>query len=82
MVKIETEDCKEWVREPFVVDVWMDSGVAWIASVDGLRNKELFNRLYPYDWVTEAIDQTRGVGFTRCLSRQYYGWAGRPISPY
>ncbi|ADY02310.1 isoleucyl-tRNA synthetase [Vulcanisaeta moutnovskia 768-28] len=60
MVRIETEDCKEWVRESFVVDVWMDSGVAWIASVDGLRNKELFNRLYPYDWVTEAIDQTRG----------------------
>ncbi len=60
MVKIETEDCREWVREPFVVDVWMDSGVAWIAGIDGLRNKELFNKLYPYDWVTEAIDQTRG----------------------
>ncbi len=60
MVKLCTEDCDEWIREPFVLDVWLDSGVAWIASVDGLRNRELFEKLYPYDWVTEAIDQTRG----------------------
>lgn len=55
-----TNDCKEWVRVPFVVDVWMDSGMAWIASVNGLRNKKLFSMLYPYDFITEGIDQTRG----------------------
>jgi isoleucyl-tRNA synthetase len=59
-VELRTEDCSRWVREPFVVDVWMDSGVAWIASVDGLRNAELFGRLYPYTFITEAVDQTRG----------------------
>ncbi len=59
-VEIGTPDCSRWVREPFVVDVWLDSGVAWIASVDGLRNGELFERLFPYTFVTEAVDQTRG----------------------
>jgi len=60
MVKIEYDGCREWVREPYVVDVWVDSGLAWIASIDGYRNIELFNKLYPYNFVTEAVDQTRG----------------------
>ncbi|MCX8185120.1 MAG: isoleucine--tRNA ligase [Sulfolobales archaeon] len=59
-VELRSPDCSKWVREPFVVDVWIDSGVAWLASVDGLRNRELFNKLYPYTFITEAIDQTRG----------------------
>ncbi len=59
-VELRTSDCSRWVREPFVVDVWLDSGVAWIASVDGLRNRELFERLFPYTFITEAVDQTRG----------------------
>ncbi|WP_069806884.1 isoleucine--tRNA ligase [Vulcanisaeta thermophila] len=78
MVRIKTQDCSEWVREPFVVDVWMDSGVAWIASVDGLRNREFFNELYPYDWVTEAIDQTRGWFYS--LLATSVVWMGR--APY
>ncbi|MCX8209024.1 MAG: isoleucine--tRNA ligase [Sulfolobales archaeon] len=60
MVELKTPDCSRWVREPFVVDVWIDSGVAWIASVDGLRNRDLFSKLFPYSFITEAIDQTRG----------------------
>ena len=60
MIKIETPDCREWIREPYVLDVWLDSGIAWIASIDGLRNEELFRKLYPYTFVTEAVDQTRG----------------------
>ncbi|MCD6324498.1 MAG: class I tRNA ligase family protein, partial [Desulfurococcales archaeon] len=59
-VKIVTEDCKEWGREPFVVDVWIDSGIAWLASVKGLKNKEFLNKLFPYNFITEGIDQTRG----------------------
>lgn len=59
-VKLSAEGCHEWVREPYVIDVWIDSGIAWIASVDGLRRKDLFEMFYPYDFVTEAIDQTRG----------------------
>ena len=78
LVKIETEDCREWVREPFVIDVWMDSGVAWIAGINGLRNKELFNELYPYDWVTEAIDQTRGWFYSLLVTSVL--WMGK--APY
>jgi len=59
-VRLATNECREWVREPYVLDVWLDSGIAWIASVDGLRNKELFTKLFPYNFVTEGIDQTRG----------------------
>lgn len=59
-LRIKTNDCSEWVREPFVIDVWIDSGVAWIAGVDGLRNGELFAKLFPYNFITEAVDQTRG----------------------
>ncbi len=59
-VEIRTSDCEEWVREPFVIDVWIDSGIAWYASIDGLRNTELFSKLFPYDFITEGVDQTRG----------------------
>jgi isoleucyl-tRNA synthetase len=59
-VELSTPECSKWVREPFVVDVWIDSGVAWIASVDGLRNRELFGKVFPYSFITEAVDQTRG----------------------
>ena len=78
MVKIRTQDCSEWVREPFVVDVWMDSGVAWIAGVDGLRNRELWQELYPYDWITEAVDQTRGWFYS--LLATSVAWMGK--APY
>lgn len=51
-------------REPYVLDTWLDSGVAHFASVDYLSNPNLFNRLFPYDFITEAIDQTRGWFYT------------------
>jgi len=59
-IKIRHGECSEWVREPFVVDVWIDSGMAWLASVNGLKNRDFWRRLYPYTFVTEGIDQTRG----------------------
>ncbi len=76
MVRIETE-CGEWVREPFVMDVWLDSGVAWIAGPDGLRNPE-WRELYPFDWVTEAVDQTRGWFYSLLATSVL--WMGR--APY
>ncbi|MEN2974882.1 MAG: isoleucine--tRNA ligase [Candidatus Caldarchaeales archaeon] len=58
-------------REVFVMDTWLDSGMAHTASIDALSNRELFRRLFPYDFITEAIDQTRGwfytLIFTSCL---------------
>jgi len=64
MIEIETSDCKEWIREPYVVDVWLDSGLAWIASINGMKEKDLWIKLYPFTWVTEGIDQTRGWFYT------------------
>ncbi len=45
-------------RVEYVVDCWFDSGVAHGASL-GLGSS-LLDKLYPYDFITEAIDQTRG----------------------
>lgn len=58
-------------RDIFVMDTWLDSGMAHTASIDALSNQELFKKLFPYDFITEAIDQTRGwfytLIFTSCL---------------
>ena len=47
-------------REPFVTDAWLDSGLAHTASVDYLKDKRLFKQLFPFDFITEAVDQSRG----------------------
>ncbi|MHA2041237.1 MAG: isoleucine--tRNA ligase [Candidatus Thorarchaeota archaeon] len=47
-------------REPFVIDCWLDSGMAHTASVDYLKDRTLFDRVFPYDFITEAVDQSRG----------------------
>ncbi|MEM4186727.1 MAG: isoleucine--tRNA ligase [Candidatus Caldarchaeum sp.] len=51
-------------RVSFVLDTWLDSGVAFFASVNALKNPQLYRKLYPYDFITEAIDQTRGWFYT------------------
>ncbi|TLZ52377.1 MAG: DUF835 domain-containing protein [Methanobacteriota archaeon] len=43
-----------------VLDVWLDSGVASWAQLDYPRNKDLFKRWWPVDWIVEGNDQTRG----------------------
>lgn len=73
-------------REPFVTDCWLDSGMAHTASVDYLKDPELFKRLFPYDFITEAVDQSRGwfysllytsvvmhgeVPFKECVSQEH-----------
>ena len=64
-VMFKCRKCGGWMkREPFVMDTWLDSGMAHTASIDGLRNRELFRKLFPYDFITEAIDQTRGWFYT------------------
>lgn len=47
-------------RTPDVLDVWIDSGVAGWASVYYPKKKDLFNEWFPYDFITEGHDQTRG----------------------
>ena len=61
-------------REPFVVDVWMDSGVAHTASLAQYNWLHLWEKLFPYKWITEAADQTRGWFYTLlATSTIWYG---------
>ena len=54
-------DCgHEMHRIPDVLDVWIDSGVAGWASLYYPNEKEKFEEWYPYDFITEGHDQTRG----------------------
>ncbi|SFU46868.1 isoleucine--tRNA ligase [Alicyclobacillus macrosporangiidus] len=48
-------------RVPEVIDVWFDSGSMPFAQLHyPFENQEAFRRLYPADYICEAIDQTRG----------------------
>lgn len=47
-------------RIPDVLDVWIDSGVAGWASLYYPQQQEKFNQWFPYDFITEGHDQTRG----------------------
>lgn len=48
-------------RVPYVIDVWYDSGAMPFAQYHyPFENKEVFNERYPADFISEAIDQTRG----------------------
>ncbi|MFA4669171.1 isoleucine--tRNA ligase [Pyrococcus kukulkanii] len=48
---------KEMRRVKDVVDVWFDSGIASWASLGYPRNKELFEKLWPADFIVEGEDQ-------------------------
>ncbi|MFX0121770.1 MAG: isoleucine--tRNA ligase [Candidatus Hodarchaeota archaeon] len=49
------------IREEYVIDCWYDSGAAPFAQWHyPFENKEEFKRHFPVDFITEAIDQTRG----------------------
>ena len=78
-VKVKCPKCGgEMLREPFVVDVWMDSGVAHTASLSQYGWDSFFNELFPYDWITEAVDQTRGWFYTLMFTS--VAWHG--VKPY
>ncbi|MBI4009595.1 MAG: isoleucine--tRNA ligase [Candidatus Aenigmarchaeota archaeon] len=47
-------------RVPDVLDVWFDSGVAPWASLGYPRNKTLFTKMWPADFILEGPDQIRG----------------------
>ncbi|MDX3237381.1 isoleucine--tRNA ligase [Streptomyces sp. ME03-5709C] len=55
----------EAVRVPEVIDAWYDSGSMPFAQWGyPYRNKELFEGGYPAQFISEAIDQTRGWFYT------------------
>ncbi|MGZ7046721.1 MAG: isoleucine--tRNA ligase [Methanobacterium sp.] len=43
-----------------VLDVWIDSGVAGWAALYYPKEKKMFEEWFPYDFITEGHDQTRG----------------------
>ena len=52
---------KEMNRVPEVIDCWFDSGSMPFAQHHyPFENKELFEKQFPADFISEAVDQTRG----------------------
>ncbi|GIF14121.1 isoleucine--tRNA ligase [Actinoplanes teichomyceticus] len=52
-------------RVPEVIDAWYDSGSMPFAQFGyPARNRELFDRRFPAQFIAEAIDQTRGWFYT------------------
>ncbi len=67
-VRLKCPDCNsEMARVPYVIDCWYDSGAATFAEHHYPFEKgseEMFRKSFPYDFVAEAIDQTRGWFYT------------------
>ena len=65
-VKLKCEKCgKEMRRVPDVIDCWFDSGSMPFAQWHyPFENKEIFDNNFPADFISEAIDQTRGWFYT------------------
>ncbi|MBE7089466.1 MAG: isoleucine--tRNA ligase [Clostridiales bacterium] len=63
-----TFDCEcggKYIREKEVIDCWFDSGSMPFAQYHyPFENKELFESHFPADFISEAIDQTRGWFYT------------------
>ncbi|MGL5434950.1 MAG: isoleucine--tRNA ligase [Lachnospiraceae bacterium] len=61
-VTITCPDCgKQMKRVPEVIDCWFDSGAMPFAQHHyPFENKDLFEQQFPADFISEAVDQTRG----------------------
>ncbi len=52
-------------RTPEVIDCWFDSGSMPFAQYHyPFENKEIFEKTFPADFISEAVDQTRGWFYT------------------
>ena len=65
-VKLKCPHCgKEMKRVPEVIDCWFDSGSMPFAQLHyPFENKETFDQNFPADFISEAVDQTRGWFYT------------------
>lgn len=53
------------IREKEVIDCWFDSGSMPFAQLHyPFENKELFDKNFPAQFISEAVDQTRGWFYT------------------
>ena len=59
------KDGKTYRRTSEVIDAWFDSGSMPFAQLHyPFENKELFEKIFPGDFIAEGIDQTRGWFYT------------------
>lgn len=65
-VHLKCEKCgKEMIRAKEVIDCWFDSGSMPFAQLHyPFENKEIFEENYPAQFISEAVDQTRGWFYT------------------
>ncbi|MDU1312532.1 MAG: isoleucine--tRNA ligase [Clostridium septicum] len=65
-VHLKCEKCgKEMIRTAEVIDCWFDSGSMPFAQLHyPFENKELFDKNFPAQFISEAVDQTRGWFYT------------------
>ena len=64
-IKLKCKCGKEMMRVEDVIDCWFDSGSATFAQFHyPFENKKEFEKRFPYDFISEAIDQTRGWFYT------------------
>jgi len=64
-IKLKCKCGKPMSRIPDVIDCWYDSGSASFAQFHyPFENKKEFEKRFPYDYIAEAIDQTRGWFYT------------------
>ena len=61
-ITLKCPECgKEMHRVPEVIDCWFDSGAMPFAQHHyPFENKELFEQQFPANFISEAVDQTRG----------------------
>ena len=59
-VKIKCKCGSEKERIPDILDVWIDAGSASWNCLDFPARKDLFEKLYPADFILEGVDQIRG----------------------
>jgi len=76
-VVLKCEECGgKMMREPFVLDCWHDSGASPYASF----TDDEFKKFVPVNFLTEAIDQTRG--WANSLLLEHVMLMGKPEAPY
>ena len=65
-IRLKCKKCKkDMKRVTEVIDTWYDSGSAPFAQLHyPFENKKLFEKKFPYDFIAEAVDQTRGWFYT------------------
>ena len=65
-IHLRCDKCgKEMTRFKEVIDCWFDSGSMPFAQLHyPFENKELFEKQFPAQFITEAVDQTRGWFYT------------------